>query len=173
MSGEQEGQGELFESSSTDEEAQARDRAVIDQLIADTRLYESARTVKELLDFTARLRHIAPFNAMLLHIQKPGLTFAARPSDWQARFGRRPKPHARPLVILHNFGPVDFVYDILDPTDAMAPPSRLIPVASAQAHTDGAACPRRDVGSNTRGGWRPAPGRRGSCWSFRDPGGLG
>ena len=90
------------------------DRALLDQLIAETRLYDSAKSVKELLDFTSRLRHIAPFNAMLLHIQKPGLSFAARPVDWWKRFGRRPKRHARPLVILRPFGPVDFVYDVLD-----------------------------------------------------------
>lgn len=105
-------QADLFDASDdTDEE---RDRALVDQLIADTRLYDSAKAVKELLDFTARLRHIAPFNAMLLHIQKPGLSFAARPRDWWQRFRRRPKPHARPLVVLRNFGPVEFVYDILD-----------------------------------------------------------
>lgn len=91
-----------------------RNRAIVDQLIADTRLYDSAKKIKDLLEFTARLSHIAPFNAMLLHIQKPGLSFAARPRDWRERFGRRPKPHARPLVILRNFGPVEFVYDILD-----------------------------------------------------------
>ena len=90
------------------------DRAIIDQLIADTRLYDSAKAVKELLDFTTRLRHIAPFNAMLLHIQKPGLSYAARPKDWWECFRRRPKKHARPLVVLRNFGPVEFVYDILD-----------------------------------------------------------
>jgi len=92
-----------------DEANEERDRAIIDQLIADTRA-----AVKKLLDFTVRLRHIAPFNAMLLHIQKPGLSFAARPRDWWERFERRPKPDARPLVILRNFGPVEFVYDILD-----------------------------------------------------------
>ena len=90
------------------------ERALIDQLIADTRLYDSAQAIKDLLAFTVRLRHIAPFNAMLLHIQKPGLSFAARPTDWWERFRRRPKPYARPLVVLRNFGPVEFVYDVLD-----------------------------------------------------------
>jgi hypothetical protein len=99
-------QDDLFE--------EARKRAVIDQLIADTQLYDSAGAIKELLEFTVRLRHIAPFNAMLLHIQKPGLSFAARPKDWWERFRRVPKPYARPLVILRNFGPVEFVYDVLD-----------------------------------------------------------
>lgn len=96
------------------EEEQDRDRALVDQLIAETRLYDSAKALKELLDFTTRLRHLAPFNAMLLHIQKPGLSFAARQQDWLNRFQRRPKRNARPLVILRNFGPVDFVYDVLD-----------------------------------------------------------
>jgi hypothetical protein len=131
----QEDQGELFESAPMDGEAHARDRAVIDQLIADTRLYDSARTIKELLDFTTRLRHIAPFNAMLLHIQKPGLTFAARASDWRARFRRRPKPYARPLVILRNFGPVEFVYDILDTEGEPLPPDAFVfPTAGIVPH---------------------------------------
>ncbi|EDM71450.1 hypothetical protein RAZWK3B_14554 [Roseobacter sp. AzwK-3b] len=103
---------DLFDAA--DEADEERDRALVDQLIADTQLYDSAKAVKELLEFTARLRHIAPFNAMLLHIQKPGLSFAARPRDWWERFRRRPKLHARPLVVLRNFGPVEFVYDILD-----------------------------------------------------------
>ena len=89
-------------------------RAIVDQLIADTRLYNTAEKVKELLDFTARLRNIAPFNAMLLHIQKPGLSYAARAKDWKTRFRRNIRKNSRPLVILKNFGPVEFVYDILD-----------------------------------------------------------
>jgi hypothetical protein len=89
-------------------------RAIVDQLIADTQLYNTAAQIKELLDFTARLRNIAPFNAMLLHIQKPGLSYAARAKEWKARFKRHIRKNARPLVILRNFGPVEFVYDILD-----------------------------------------------------------
>jgi len=75
-----------------DEAEEERDRALVDQLIADTKLYDSAQAIKELLEFTVRLRHIAPFNAMLQHIQKPGLSFAARPKDWWERF-RPAHPH--------------------------------------------------------------------------------
>jgi hypothetical protein len=103
---------DLFQAA--DETEEERDRALVDQLIADTQLYDSAKAIKDLLEFTVRLRHIAPFNAMLLNIQKPGLSFAARPRDWWERFRRRPKPYARPLVVLRNFGPVEFVYDVLD-----------------------------------------------------------
>lgn len=51
---------------------------------------------------------------MLLQVQKPGLTYAASAADWLARFGRKPKDGARPLLILWPFGPVALVYDVMD-----------------------------------------------------------
>lgn len=105
------------------------ERALIDQLIAATKLYNSGEAIKELFAFTIKLREFAPFNAMLLHIQKPGLTHAATAQDWHKRFGRVPKKGARPLLILRTKGPVDFVFDILDtegrdvPVDAFAFPT--------------------------------------------------
>jgi hypothetical protein len=96
------------------EDAELRERAMLDQLIAATRLYDTSNSVQALLNFTVRLRGFAPFNAMLLHVQKPGLTYAATAKDWWARFGRAPKRGARPLLILRVMGPVDFVFDFLD-----------------------------------------------------------
>lgn len=97
------------------------ERALIDQLIAATRLYETGDAIRQLFDFTIRLRAFAPFNAMLLHIQKPGLTHAASAYDWLTRFGRAPKLGARPLLILRTKGPVDFVFDVLDTEGADLP----------------------------------------------------
>ena len=90
------------------------DRALIEQLIAATRLYDTAPAARDLLDFVARLRSVAPFNAMLLHVQKPGITHVANATDWATRFGRYPVRGARPLVILRHYGPVDFVFDFQD-----------------------------------------------------------
>ena len=110
-------------------EEQAPERSLLEQLIAATKLYDSGEAIKELFAFTIRLREFAPFNAMLLHIQKPGLTHAATAQDWHKRFGRVPKKGARPLLILRTKGPVDFVFDILDtegrdvPVDAFAFPT--------------------------------------------------
>lgn len=104
-------------------------RAMIEELIAQTELYSTTAEFRQLLTFVARMRRFAPFNAMLLHIQKPGLTHAATRPDWLHRFGRKPKRHARPLLVLRAMGPVDFVFDILDtegrdvPTDAFAFPT--------------------------------------------------
>lgn len=87
---------------------------MLDQLLTDSRLYTESKDYKELLDFVARMRNFAPFNAMLLQVQKPGLRFAASAYDWRERFGRKPKEGARPLLILWPFGPVALVYDLTD-----------------------------------------------------------
>lgn len=89
-------------------------RSLLDQLLADSRLYKQSKDYKILLDFVVRLRNFAPFNAMLLQVQKPGLRFAASARDWRERFGRTPKEGARPLLILWPFGPVALVYDSMD-----------------------------------------------------------
>lgn len=105
------------------------EQALIDQLIAATKLYDSSEAIEALFSFTINLREFAPFNAMLLHIQKPGLTHAATAHDWWHRFGRVPKKGTRPLLVLRTKGPVDFVFDILDtegrdvPVDAFAFPT--------------------------------------------------
>ncbi len=89
-------------------------RSLLDQLIIDSRLYTSSKDYKELLEFVVKLRNFAPFNAMLLQVQKPGLSYAASARDWRERFGRKPKEGARPLLILWPFGPVALVYDVMD-----------------------------------------------------------
>ena len=89
-------------------------RSVIAELIRDSKLYTQSKSYIELLEFVGRLRNFAPFNAMLLQIQKPGLSYAASARDWCNRFKRKPKEGARPLLILRPFGPVDLVYDVMD-----------------------------------------------------------
>lgn len=102
---------------------------LIDRLLQDARLYTTGKDYLDLLKFIVRLRNLAPFNAMLLHIQKPGLTYATSAKDWRDLFGRYPKEGARPLLILWAFGPVALVYDIQDtegtalPLDAFSFPA--------------------------------------------------
>jgi hypothetical protein len=89
-------------------------RALLDQLFENSRLYTRSSDFMALLDFVIKLRNFAPFNAMLLQVQKPGLSYAASADDWAERFGRYPKPGARPLLIMWPFCPVALVYDVLD-----------------------------------------------------------
>ncbi len=56
------------------------ERSLLAELLESSRLYHTGEDYLELLDFTSRLRNFAPFNAMLLQVQKPGLTYAA--SAW-------------------------------------------------------------------------------------------
>ena len=89
-------------------------RSMLDQLLEDSRLYRKGPDYKNLLNFAVRLRNFAPFNALLLQIQKPGLNHAASARDWRENFGRTIKDGARPLLILWPFGPVALVYDLMD-----------------------------------------------------------
>ncbi|MBE7508242.1 MAG: hypothetical protein HS101_18425 [Planctomycetia bacterium] len=73
-------------------------RSFQDHLLTESRLYKHSKDYKDLLDFVVRLRNFAPFNAMLLQVQKPGLGYAASARDWLLRFGRKPKEGARPLA---------------------------------------------------------------------------
>jgi hypothetical protein len=104
----------------TKDAAQA-ERSLLAALLEDSRLYHSGKDYLDLLEFVSRLRNFAPFNAMLLRIQKPGLTYAASAWDWRTRFDRTIKEGARPLLILWPFAPVALVYDVLDTDGADLP----------------------------------------------------
>lgn len=95
-------------------ETEVVERQSLDKLLHESKLYHKSKDFKELLDFVAKLRHFAPFNAMLLQVQKMGLTYAASERDWLERFGRKVKDGARPLLIMWPFGPVALVYDLQD-----------------------------------------------------------
>jgi len=107
-------QGELFDPGTEVE------ISLLTQLLRRSRLYSSGSDYKALLDFVVRLSNFAPFNAMLLQVQKPGLLYAASAHDWLARFNRTVKEGARPLIILWHSGPVALVYDFED-TEGDAP----------------------------------------------------
>lgn len=94
----------------------------LDKLFEEVGTYRSSADFVELLKFIKRFRHIAPYNAMLIHIQKPGSVYVASASDWKNRFNRDIKPGARPLVILRPFGPVAFVYEVNDTQGDNLPP---------------------------------------------------
>ena len=96
----------------------AHDARLLDTLFDDAAAYRSSAHFRDLLRFVVRMRRFSPFNAMLLHRQKPGLSFATSARDWRARWKRAVKEDARPLVVLMPFGPVGFVYDVLD-TEAL------------------------------------------------------
>ena len=73
-----------------------------------------------------RFPHIAPYNAMLLHVQNPGIGYALRARFWERNYRRRVRPGARPFVILQTMGPVAFVFELSD-TEPIDPAVDLVP----------------------------------------------
>ena len=84
----------------------------LSELFSLAQLYRTSKAYKELLRFVARFRFYSPFNALLVNVQMPGATFVAPAYRWANKYGRLPKPDARPLIILQPKGPVMFVFDV-------------------------------------------------------------
>ena len=101
-------------------------RRMLDDLISRALAYRTGPELKQLVDFTRRFPHLAPYNAMLLHVQNPGIAYALRAPDWQWKYGRRVKPASRPYVILWTMGPVAFVFDLSD-TEPIDPKDDRVP----------------------------------------------
>lgn len=99
----------------------------LDKLFAEVGAYRQSTEFGELFVFMKKFPHIAPFNAMLIHIQKPGSNFVASASVWKKRFGRNIKAGARPLMILQPFGPVAFVFELGDTEGKEFPEALLDP----------------------------------------------
>ena len=97
----------------------------IDELYNNVKSFRSTAFSRDLLNFIAKFPFVAPYNAMLIFMQKPGSKYVATAKVWQERFGRIPKPEARPLVILKQFGPVSFVFEISD-TEGKDVPEEII-----------------------------------------------
>ena len=103
-------------------------RRMLDELVSRALAYSTSGELKELLEFSRRFPHLAPYNAMLLHVQNPGIRYALRAPKWEGEYGRRVKPGARPYVILQTMGPVAFVFDVSD-TEPDGPLARPLPEA--------------------------------------------
>ena len=108
---------EAEEQDAAQAEKVAAERALVGSLVSDALAYRSSDDYQDLLSFVVRMRRFSPFNAALLHRQKPGLSYATFASEWRTKWKRTLEEGARPLVTLLPFGPVGFVYNILDTVD--------------------------------------------------------
>lgn len=82
----------------------------IDQLVAAAIAFSNGDGLGDLFKFIGRTRVHAPYNAMLLHIQKPESRLMLSKAGWE-KIGRAVKQGARPYVVLSTMGPVAFVFD--------------------------------------------------------------
>ena len=72
---------------------------VLDQLLADVRNLKSRSNVIKLCEMTVCMPMHAPFNVMLIYMQRPDATHVMSAAAWRA-LGRFPKAEALPIVIL-------------------------------------------------------------------------
>lgn len=106
-----------------------RDKGLIDLLLHEVERFSSCDNFKAMLEFCARFRKLAPYNAMFLQVQMPNARFVLSANQWRNHFHRQPKANARPLITLVPFGPIEFLYEIGDtercPGDYVPPRMRL------------------------------------------------
>ncbi len=86
----------------------------LDDLFNATLKYRTSKAFYELMQFIRIFRFYSPYNAFLVHIQRPGARFVAPAKRWKQKYKRQIKPNASPIVILQPMGPVMFVYDVSD-----------------------------------------------------------
>lgn len=86
----------------------------LDILFQRIKEYRTSSYYWDLLQVCKRFRHLAPYNAMLVNMQKPGSRYVLSEQEWLKRYNRTIKPNAQPLVVLVPFGPVDFLFEISD-----------------------------------------------------------
>ena len=85
----------------------------IDELQFLVKSYRNSSEFKKILDFIGRFPYLAPYNAMIVQMQKPGATFVLTGKKW-AEYGRQPKLNGQKLIVPKPFGPVQCVFDFDD-----------------------------------------------------------
>ncbi|MGW4025320.1 hypothetical protein [Streptomyces sp. NPDC005009] len=91
-----------------------------------------------MLGIVGRFKRYAPFNAMVVHIQKPGARYVLSSSEWTSKYRRVLKPGAKPLLIFQPRGPYMLVYDVGD-TEALPGALPLPKMTTAPASVSSAA----------------------------------
>lgn len=89
----------------------------LDTLWSRVAQYRSSKRYMEMMHACASFRELAPYNAMLVQMQRPSARYVLTEKQWKDRYRRNIKPNARPMIILVPFGPVEFVFDISDTVD--------------------------------------------------------
>ncbi|WP_457637041.1 hypothetical protein [Oceanithermus sp.] len=140
-----------------DEEKLAELRA-FDELGSLARRYRESRSFGKLLDFVISMGELSPYNAALLHLQKPEARMVRTAAGWLL-LGRQPLPQARPALLLYPGGPLQFVFDVSETSgEPVAPaasprpdPAELLKNTAERALREGVAVVGPLFGQEPRG----------------------
>lgn len=86
----------------------------LDSLFSGVKGYRSSINFRALMKFCQSMKVLAPYNAMLAYIQRPGAKYLLNEVKWNNLFGRGIKPDARPILVLIPFGPLEYLFDVDD-----------------------------------------------------------
>lgn len=101
--------------------------SAIDDLFVRALKEKGKDSFHEFLDFVIRFNDISVYNAMLVNVQRPGASAVGSRFQW-ARQGRTVNRDAIPIVILHPFGPVRFLYELGDTDGRSLPGEKASPL---------------------------------------------
>ena len=87
---------------------------LIDSLLRRASQHRRSEKHEEFIEFISRFRHYSFFNATLVYIQNPKVSFFGTDSFWKNKFKRKVNPDAKPYIILMPGGPIGFVYDVFE-----------------------------------------------------------
>ncbi len=76
--------------------------------------YRSSAEFADLMRFIGGFHRYAPFNAMVVRLQRPGSTFVLTEARWRREYRRVPKPGAQRIMIFQPRGPYMVTYDVGD-----------------------------------------------------------
>ncbi len=106
-------------------------KSTLDDLLRKSAAYRKSEFFQAAVEFTAKFRAYAPYNNMLVKVQRPSCSFYATEKHWADAFKRVVKEDARPMLILAPMHPVMLVYD-LDDTEGPPLPKKFLEFASAE-----------------------------------------
>lgn len=85
----------------------------IDELQFLVKKYRTSEEFKKMLNFVGKFHYLAPYNAMLVEMQKPGSTFVFNGKRWK-EYNRQPRLNAQQLITLIPFVPVQCMFNYSD-----------------------------------------------------------
>ena len=97
-----------------DRDIRDKDISSITRLFQDVKRYRNSIEFMKKLDFYSSFPYLGVYNAALVEQQRPGAKLVLTVKKWDELYNRKIKAHARPVIILKPFAPVEFLFDIYD-----------------------------------------------------------
>jgi hypothetical protein len=104
-----------------------KDDNTLDELFIRIAQARHSEKFIEILNFVSKFKEYAPYNNMMVYLQRPTAKYWAREKDWNKRFKRTIKEDAIPIIILRPMGPIMLVYEIEDTEGPELPKDLLNP----------------------------------------------